>query len=210
MTARSLFSMMFGSTVNDGGLPSLCGKTLMFEHSAQVTFSGAWIACFTSVRSKYTGGVCTWKKEPGKPRTSHRIGYCAPQQLARCETGEGVRRAHGVEDAVDVKRGVHEHRGVKDLLPELAAAVAFDALAGQRERALRWEGHEGVAVISVAARVRDGFDVGHEGIAVWQLAELITVERKCVLEGEDVLILLDEVHCRHLFLDDVPADRSCT
>lgn len=94
ITLRSLFSMMFGSTVRpEGRLASPRGKTSTSLHSDHVTFVGAWMALFTSARSKYSGETCVCGNEPlddtrerhvarpgrrthGNPRTSQRIGYC--------------------------------------------------------------------------------------------------------------------------------------
>lgn len=87
MTARSLFSIMFGNTVNDGALLSPVGKTSIFAHSLHVKLTGAWIACFTSARSKYSGSVCAWEKDPGKPRTSQRTDHC--HALVSAEVSEG-------------------------------------------------------------------------------------------------------------------------
>lgn len=50
------FSMTLGKTVSaDGREASPFGNTFTFEHSVQSTFTGAWIARFTSVLSKKSG-----------------------------------------------------------------------------------------------------------------------------------------------------------
>ena len=71
----------------------------------------------------------------------------------------------GVEDAVDVERGVHEQRRVEDQVPDVAPAVRLDALAGQGEEALGREGDVLLDVPGVVAGLRDGVEVREEGIA---------------------------------------------
>ena len=61
---RSDFSITFGSAAKaDGGEsspPSSPTNTSISEHANHETLTGAWIARFTSSRSKYTGD-CFWK-----------------------------------------------------------------------------------------------------------------------------------------------------
>ncbi len=70
----------------------------------------------------------------------------------------------GVEDAVDVERGVHAHRGVEDQVPDVATAVGLDAPAGQGEDALGWEGDVLLDVPGVVAGLGDGVEVREEGL----------------------------------------------
>ena len=156
ITDLLLFSITPGRTVKTGGkLASPFGNTLIFEHSTQVTLTGACIASFTSLRSKYrilcwsldvplTGKISSvWRR---KSYVLYIKNLRKPEHIPQ----NGVL----IEDTVNVEGRVNYKSGIENLIPDITSWICRSVCSGERKGAFRGESNIFIYISRIVAPLR--------------------------------------------------------
>ena len=144
----------------------------------------------------------------GKPRTSHKIGYCSLRR--QCLYPRLCFVTRRIPDTILVECRVYYQRGIKNVVPDVASIRKLDRISWERENPIWWVRHVGGDVGRVIAGSSFLIEVLKIGLASERVCVCANVRSERVgaktilLERKQLLMFVYKGHCRDLLLHDSP------